>query len=163
MPNNLSQIEKIVLKGYFKRSEKTKQEGIKGLDLSKLSTDQQEILAFMNQNFDFEVNILYFNSDSGIFIARGDDVLGESVIYGTIKGVHKYGTIKGVQKKRMDFKKRYIGDSRHKFPVQRADSLDYIGLMEVFEEGIYCNGRWETHRGSPENGEWKLDSVKEST
>jgi len=163
MSNNLSQIEKLVLKGHFERSEKAKQETIKDLDLSKLSTEQQEILAFKNHNFPFEVNILYFNSDSGIFIARGDDVLGESVIYGTIKGEHKYGTIKGVQKKKMNFKKRYIGDPRHKFPVQRANSVDYIGLMEIFEEGIYCNGRWETHPNSPENGEWKLSSAKEST
>lgn len=163
MSNNLSQIEKLVLKGYFRRSKKVKQEQIKDMDLSKLNAEQQEILTFMNQNFKFEVNIFYFNSDSGIFIARGDDDFGESVIYGTIKGEHKYGTIKGVQKKKMDFKKRYIGDPRHKFPVQRADSVDHIGLMEIFEEGIYCSGTYETHPDSPENGEWKLSSAKEPT
>ena len=163
MSNNLSQIEKLVLKGSFERSKKTKQETIKDLDLSKLSAKQQKILAFLNQNFKFEIKILDLDLDSGIFIAKGDDVFGESVIYGTIKGEHKYGTIKGVQKKEMDFKKRYIGDPRHKFPVQRADPVDYIGLMEIFEEGIYCNGKYETHRGSPENGTWELSSVKEAT
>ena len=159
MSNNLGQIEKIVLKGSFERSEKAKQETIKDLDLSKLSAKQQKSLAFMNQNFKFELNILYFNSESGIFIARGDDDFGESVIDGTIKQGHhglKYGA-------EIDFKKKYIGDPKHDFPVQRPASLNYIGWMEVSEKKISCSGTYETHPGSLEGGTWELNSVKEST
>ncbi len=159
MSDNLSQIEKLVLKGSFERSKKAKQETIKDLDLSKLSAKQQKILAFMNQNFDFELNILYFNSESGIFIARGDDVFGTSVIDGIIKQGHhglKYGG-------EIDFKKKYIGDPKHDFPVQRPASLNYFGWMEVSEKRISCSGMYETHPGSPEGGTWELSSTKEST
>ena len=150
MSNDLSQIEKLVLKGSFERSKKAKQETIKDLDLSKLNTKQQKILDFMNQNFPFELDILYFNSNSGIFIAKGDDVFGESVIHGTIK-----------HERKMKFKKIYIGDPKHEFPIQRVNSVDYSGLMTVSEEKISCIGTYETHRGSPENGTWELNSAKE--
>ena len=152
MSNNLSQIEKLVLKGDFKRSEKTKQEEVEDIDISKISAEAKEILAFKNQKFDFEVNILYFNSGSERFIARGNDILGESVIYGTIK-----------REQEMKFKKVYVGGSRHGLRVPRADSVDYFGWMKVSRAGISCSGRWEICSGSPENGEWELSSTKEST
>ncbi len=154
MSNNLSQIEKLVLKGSFERSEKAKQETIKDLDISKLSTEQQEIRAFLNHNFLFEIEIFYVNPNSGIFIARGDDIFGESVIHGTIKQGHhalKYGA--GIK-----FKKVYIGDPKHEFPVQRINPVHYSGLINVSEEGVSCEGKYETHRGSLENGEWELNS-----
>ena len=156
MSNNLSQIEKLVLKGHFERSEKAKQESIKGLDPSKLNTEQQKILTFLNHNFLFEVEILYSFSESGRFIARGEDIFGESVIHGTIKQGHhtlKYGG-------KIEFKKVYIGDPKHEFLVQRADPVHYSGLIKVSEKGVNCKGTYETHRGSPENGTWELSSAK---
>lgn len=152
MSNNLSQIEKLVLKGYFKRSEKSKQEEVEEIDLSKISAEAKEILKFKNQDFKFEVDILYFNSESERFIARGDDVCGESVIYGTIK----YGG-------KMKFKKVYVGNPRHGLRVARANSVDYSGWIEVSEKRISCIGTYETHPDSPENGKWELSSVKEPT
>ena len=159
MSKDLSQIEKLVLKGHFKRSEKAKQETIKDLDLSKPSTEQQKILAFMNKNFDFELNILYFNSESEIFIARGDDVFGTSVIDGIIKQGHhglKYGG-------EIEFTKKYKGNPRHGLRIPRAESVDYSGWIEVSKEKINCSGTWETYPGSPEGGTWELSSAKEST
>jgi hypothetical protein len=159
MSNNSSQIEKLVLKGHFERSEKAKQETIEDLNLSRLSAKQQKSLAFMNQNFKFEVNILDLDLDSGLFIAKGNDIFGTSVIDGTIKQGHhglKYGA-------EIDFKKKYIGDPKHDFPVQRPASLNYIGWMEVSEKKISCSGTYETHSGFLEGGTWELNSVKEST
>jgi len=148
MPNDLN-LEKLVLKGYFERSEETKEREKKDLENSgQITTEMKKILDFKNQKFSFEVNMLYFNSDSGIFIARGDDLLGESVIYGKIE-----------YKKRMEFKKIYlVGKPRHKFPVRGISSLDYSGFMGVSGKKISCTGIWETYRNSPENGIWVLNS-----
>ncbi len=157
MSNDLSQIEKLVLKGSFERSKKAKQETIKDLDLSKLNTKQQKILTFLNQNFLFELDILYFNSNSGIFIARGDDVFGESVIHGTIKQGHHGLKYRGG----IEFKKVYVGDPKHNFPIQRINPVHYSGLIKVSEEGVSCEGKYETHPGSLEGGTWELNSVKE--
>lgn len=159
MSNNLSQIEKLVLKGHFERSKKAKQESIEGLDPSKLNAEQRKTLAFLNQNFPFEVEILYSFLESGRFIARGDDVFGESVIHGTIKQGHhelKYGG-------EIEFKKVYIGDPKHSYPIQRINPVHYSGLIKVSEEGVNCGGKYGTHRGSLENGEWELNSAKKST
>jgi len=165
MSNNLSQIEKLVLKGYFRLSEKTKQEEVEDVDLSKISPEAKEILDFKAQDFDFNVKILYFNLDSGRFIARGDDIFGESVIYGVI--TPSYGIIKHEKeityKREMEFKKVYVGDSRHGLRVPRADSVDYSGGMEISKEKINCRGTWETYPGSSEGGTWELGSAKEST
>lgn len=147
MSNNLGQIEKLVLKGSFERSEKTKQKEKEELEsLGQITAKMKALLAFTNQNFPFEVKILDFDLDSGIFIARGDDVFGESVIHGTIK----HGE--------MDFKKLYVGDPKHDFPVQRINPVHYFGWMGISGEGIRCIGTYETHPGSSENGEWELSS-----
>jgi hypothetical protein len=154
MPDNFN-LEKIVLKGYFERSEKTKEKEKKFYeDFSQRTAEMKEILDFKNQNFPFEVNILYLNSDSGIFIARGDDVFGESVIYGKIIDF-------GIPKQRkMEFKQIYFGEPKHKFPVRRADSIDYAGLIEGGEKRICCAGTWQTHKNSPEKGVWVLNYIK---
>jgi len=152
MSNNFN-LEKLALKGHFKRSKKTKQKERESLgNLDKISREMKENMVFKNQNFPFELNILYVLPNSGKFIARGDDFFGESVIYGIIK----HGIIR-----KIEFKKIYIGDPKHRFSVKRADSVDYFGSIEVSKEGIYCSGTWETHPNSPENGTWKLDSNTE--
>ncbi len=159
MLNALSLLENRVLKGYFKRSEKTKQEGIKGLDLSKLNTEQQEILNFMNQNFDFEVKVLDFNLESGMFIARGDDIFGQSILYGVIEHISE--VVEHGQE--MKLKKEYIGKSRHGQDVARANLVDYRGWLYISPKGeINCSGTYETHPNSPENGVWGLSSIKDS-
>lgn len=159
MSNDLSQIEKLVLRGYFKRSEKSKQEEVEDINLSKISAEAKEILEFKAQNFDFEVKILDLDLDSGLFIAKGNDVFGTSVIDGIIKQGHhalKYGG-------EIEFTKKYKGNPRHGLRIPRAESVDYSGWIEVSKEKINCSGTWETYPGSPEGGTWELDSVKEST
>ncbi len=157
MLDDLSQIEKLVLTGYFQRSEEVKQGEIKGIDLSKISVEAKQILGFKPQNFDFEVDILSFNSKSGRFVARGEDIFGESDIYGTIKqgqGATKHEI-------RMRFEKVYTIDTRHRLCALRPNPLYYFGWMEVSKEKISCNGIWKTYYGSLVGGIWMLSSVKE--
>ena len=152
MLKDLNQIEKIVLKGHFKRSEKTKQEEVKDMDLSKISPEAKEILDFKDQNFDFEVKILDFDSDLERFIAKGDDIFGKSVIQGVITHEGK-----------MEFTKRYMGGSRHGLRIPRPDSIEYFGQIEISKEGVSCRGEYEIYPGSLECGKWELSSTKEST
>ncbi len=86
MPNMLSQMENLVLEGYFRISKRSNQEEREGIDINEISEEAKEILKFKAEDFDFKVNILDLNLDSGLFIAKGDDIEGKSVIYGQFKG-----------------------------------------------------------------------------
>lgn len=125
--------------------------------LSKISAEAKEILDFKAQNFDFEVKILDFDLDSGLFIAKGNDIFGTSVIDGIIRyKALKYGG-------EIEFTKKYKGNPRHGQDVARANLVDYRGWLYISPKGeINCSGTYETHPGSPENGVWGLSSIKDS-
>lgn len=143
-------LEKLVLKGHFQISEKLRQKEKEDLTkLNQITKEMKKILYFKHQKFDFEINMLYFNPYSAIFIARGDDVFGESVIYGNIS------EYKSPQEKIMEFKKIYFGEPKHKFSVRRADSVDYFGFMNISKKKINCSGRYEVRS---EAGQWRLSS-----
>jgi hypothetical protein len=136
MAGNFNQLEKLTLKGHFRASEETKKHWEEGLDIDNLSTEQQKILDFMNQDFEFEVKIFEFDSNSGLFIAKGEDVFGKSVISGKIK-----------YEREIEFKKQYIGEPRHKLPVQRANSVDYSGAANSNSTPAdLSNRRQDRHR-----------------
>ena len=165
MSNNLN-LEKLVLKGlvlegYFKRSCKTRQSEKQELKLKNsglITPEMKAILDFKNQKFSFEVDILYFDSKTGIFIARGDDVFGESAISGKIGEEIYY---RGIKQRGIEFKQIYIGEPRHGLDVQRPDLLDYEGHVISSEGKISCKGTWEIpHANSQEWGRWALNSAK---
>ena len=115
----------------------------------KLYAERQKIDDGINKEYLFEMRVFEYDSDSGLFIARGNDFFGGSGLVGTI--------LCG----KIEFKKIYVGEV--KLPeddVSRFGEVVFNGTLAESNSIITCEGSYQPV-GVSENykGIWRLDSV----
>ncbi|MDO8642390.1 MAG: hypothetical protein Q7R76_02245 [Candidatus Woesearchaeota archaeon] len=112
---------------------------------------RQETNAVNNRTYTFNVWVLEYDPTSGLFIAQGKDVFGDSGLVGTIEGT------------KIEFTKLYRG--RVKLPeelgrldVSRFTEIKYDGTIHkpdgtISSFGVYQPGQAQNYRGR-----WQLDA-----
>ena len=113
------------------------------------SLDLQD--AAIDRKYDFYMKVLEFDPKSGLFIAKGNDVLGVSGLVGEVKG------------REIEFTKTYVGPKSPDVLLGRFRTIQYLGeISKVGYElrliGTYIPGKGITNY----SGIWHLISLLDS-
>ena len=119
-----------------------------------------------NGKFNFNVHILHYNPDSGLFIARGRDHFGESGIVGILsfpfEGHDDIGSIK--------FEKIYVKNRKMSVPAkiiqqghidwhQNLRVIEYVGDVERGVDYMHAGGKYHIIGNNQVlNGIWELSA-----
>lgn len=120
------------------------------LDSERGSSDTEDGVA--DRQYDFNVRILLFNPQTGMFIAKGDDFFGESGLVGLISDPAIW------------FKKIYAGH-RPQLPPDflRLETIDHQGNFHTEDNKLILRGTYRPLQWGPSNpdhyrGIWHLES-----
>lgn len=101
-----------------------------------------------SRQYRFDVWVLEYDPASGLFIARGKDLFGDSGLVGTI------------ERASIEFTKLYCGKTPVDLPedLERFSQIKYQGTITKPDRVVTCGGTYEPMQAPNYCGVWRLDS-----
>jgi len=156
------------LKGFFQLVDPEELDRDMPPALLLLGLEQEPKQAWAKERFDFEATILHYNKKSGLFIAKGKDVFGESGLVGAIKEEFSpTGPSEESTGHTISFRKMYRGLPINHRAMSRGNDKIFQGEFNLKSGVISCSGFYlaaELYDARKQSGDfeglWKLESME---